>query len=87
MKLRILYHQNDEYSTKVENFVEECKKESSQDIDLVSLETPEGASIASIYDITDYPAILVLRDDGQLNRGWQGPNFPTIDEVIGYLNS
>lgn len=87
MKLQILYHQNDEYSTKVENFAEQCKNVSSQDVELISLETPEGASVASIYDITDYPAILVIRDDGQLNRGWQGPNFPTMDEVVGYLNS
>lgn len=87
MKLRILYHPNDERSTEVENFVDECKRVSSKDIELISLETPEGASVGDVYGVVNYPALLVVRDDGQLNKGWQGPSLPSVNEVVGYLNN
>jgi hypothetical protein len=87
MKLCILYHPNDEHSTQTEHFAEECKRVSSEPVELISLETAEGANLASVYDIVGYPAMLVLRDDGQLNKGWQGAQFPTVEEVVGYLNN
>jgi len=35
----------------------------------------------------DYPATLVVMDNGQLVKDWQGKMLPIVDEVIGYLNS
>jgi hypothetical protein len=87
MKLCILYHPKGEYATQTEQFAEECKRISSQPIELISLETPSGASLASVYDVVDYPAMLVIREDGQLNKGWQGGGFPSVEEVVGYLNN
>jgi hypothetical protein len=87
MKLRVLYHKNDQYTSEVEQFIEEFKRVSSGDIELLDLETPEGASVAAVYDAVNYPALLVVRDDGQLNKGWQGPELPAVQEVVGYLNN
>jgi thioredoxin-like negative regulator of GroEL len=87
MKLLIIYHPNSEFSTAVENFASECKRKTSKKVELVSLESPDGASIASVYDLMAYPAIIILREDGQLVKDWQGGSLPTKDEVLGYLNS
>lgn len=87
MKLIVLYHPNSEFATPVENFVNECTQHTREKIEKVSLETREGASLASVYDSLDYPAVIVAKDDGQLIKDWQGADLPPIGEVIGYLNS
>ena len=87
MKLVILYHPSSEFSTMVENFAIECSSHTSKVVDSLSLETLEGANLAKLYDIVDYPSILIIREDGQLVKHWQGSNLPLIDEVIGNLNA
>jgi len=87
MKLIILYHEKDENSTPVERFVEECKKHTKEEVNLLSIETKEGAETSTIYGVMDYPATLVVMDNGQLVKDWQGKMLPIVDEVIGYLNS
>ncbi len=50
----------------------------------VDLNTREGASIASLYDAMNYPAIMALREDGQLAQIWQGTPLPLVDEIASY---
>jgi hypothetical protein len=50
-------------------------------VNLVDLNTREGAATASLYDVMQYPAVLVLTDDGQLIREWEGDNMPALGEV------
>lgn len=87
MKLLILYHPDSEYSTSVEGYVKEFDAKTTRSVELVSVDTKDGASLASLYDVVDYPAILVTREDGQLVKFWQGSIFPLVDEVVGYLNA
>jgi hypothetical protein len=87
MKLLILYHPNSEFSSSVENFANDCKNRTTRDIELVSLDTSEGSSLAATYGILDYPTEMVIREDGQLVKDWQGSSLPLFDEVMSYLNS
>ncbi len=87
MKLLIIYHTKDENTTPVEDFADSFKRRTNVTVEMASLETREGASLAALYDAVSYPAILVLRDDGQLIKDWQGNSFPGIDEVMGYLSA
>jgi len=56
-------------------------------IDLVSVNTRDGAATASLYDIVAYPAVLVIADDGRLVSFWQGLPMPLMDDVAGYARS
>ncbi len=84
MKLLILYHPNSEFATPVESYVRDFERIHGKPIELVSLETPEGAHNAKLYDIVAYPALLAIRDDGQLMKEWQGVQLPLMDEVAAY---
>lgn len=53
----------------------------------ISLDTREGADMARLYDITAYPAILVLRDSGELLQYWSGDQLPLMSEVAAYTRS
>ena len=87
MKLSILYHPESESARSVEEFSHNFHKQTGKDAEFISLETKEGADLARIYDIVNYPAVLVRRDTGELLSSWQGENLPLINEVAGYMLS
>jgi len=62
----------------------ERRYDAGKRIELKSLSTRDGAATASIYDITAYPAIMALAEDGRPLNIWQGLPLPLMDEVAGY---
>jgi hypothetical protein len=86
MKVVMLYRPKAEFSRQVEEFAKTLEDEHRARIKLESLNTREGASMASLYDIIQYPAILVLGDDGHLVKSWEGKDFPLKDEVSYYTH-
>ena len=86
MKVLILYRPNSEHDTAVQDYLREYHARTGRDIELMSLDTKEGASLARLYDAVDYPVILALQDDGQLAHMWQGDTMPLIDEVSAFDN-
>lgn len=88
MKLLVLYHPQSEHSRTVEDFVHEyAYRVHGHEAELLSLETREGAKAAKLYGIVQYPAILALRDDGQLMKHWEGTTLPLINEVAAYARA
>ena len=53
---------------------------------MVDLNTRDGSSTASLYDVMQYPAILALTDDGQLVKEWEGQSLPLMNEVAYYAH-
>ncbi|HUC89913.1 MAG TPA: hypothetical protein VMR45_03860 [Patescibacteria group bacterium] len=87
MKLLILYRPDSEHESEVETFVRDFRRqyESGKKLELLSLNTRDGAATASIYDVMSYPAILALADNGSVLNMWQGTPLPLMDEVAGYI--
>ena len=50
------------------------------------MDSREGISLASIYDIMAFPAILVTADDGRYIKHWAG-DLPLMSEVMSYAFS
>lgn len=69
----------------VEEYVHDFKRTRGRDIELVDLNTREGASTATLYDIMQFPCVMVMRDDGQVIKDWQGDHLPLMSELAGYL--
>lgn len=82
-----MYRPGSEHSRKVEDFAQDLKRQSSGKVELVSIDTRDGWSTASLYDVVQYPAVLALRDDGQLIREWDGDTMPLLNEVSYYTHS
>jgi hypothetical protein len=85
MKLSILYHPHSESARVVEEFAHDFERRHGVKPDLLSLETREGAALASLYDIVSYPALVVVADSGLVQKFWEGTPLPLMDEVAGYL--
>ncbi len=87
MKLHFLYHPESDHRRLVEEYVDNARRLRGIDIELVSLETKEGSNMASLYDIVQYPCLILVEDNGQVAKLWQGSELPLLDEVSGYLTS
>lgn len=87
MKVVLLYRPNSEHSRKVEDFARDFTRiNSNRKVDMLSLDTREGAATASIYDVVQYPAVLALSDDGSVLRYWQGDQMPLMNELAYYAH-
>lgn len=85
MKVVILYRPESEHATSVETFVHDFqKRHPSTKVELINIDHRDGIAMASLYEVMDFPAILVLAVDGRLQQFWQGKQLPLIDEVAGY---
>lgn len=90
MRLLVIYRPKSEHSRSIESFIREFKYRHTTDnnlLEVLNIDTREGAAMASLYDVVQYPAVLALSDDGQLLKSWEGDTMPVIDEVAGYVYS
>lgn len=84
MKVVVLYHPSSEHARAVEEFVRDFTYQTDKKLELLSLESRDGSAMAALYDVTKYPAILALSNNGSLLRMWAGPVLPLINEISYY---
>ena len=83
----MLYRQRSDHARVVKEFVRDFSKvHTTNKVDLVDVDTRDGISTASLYDVMRYPAVLALTNDGQLIKQWQGDSLPLMAEVAYYTN-
>lgn len=88
MRVVVLYRPNSDHGRIVEAFIRDFKYQHEFDanhLEVKDIDTREGGALASLYDILNYPAILILADDGSLVKDWQGGDLPLMEEIVGYL--
>ena len=85
MKVVVLYHPESDHARSVLTFQRDFERLSTKPIELLSLETPEGDGRAKLYGITQYPAVVVCAEDGEVLKLWEGEILPQISEVISYM--
>jgi len=87
MRLIVLYRPDSEHGRLTEEFIEEYqRKQRPGQIEVLSIDSREGISTATLYDVVQYPAILVVQTDGYVQKIWQGGQLPLMDEVAAYAN-
>lgn len=53
--------------------------------EVLSAETRQGQDVATLYDVVQFPACLVVADDGSLVGIWQG-TIPSLSEISYHAN-
>ena len=87
MKVVILYRPNSEHARLIEEFIHDYKgRNADTKLEVVNIDSREGATVASLYDVVQYPAILVVQNDGYAQKIWQGEALPLMNEVIAYTH-
>jgi hypothetical protein len=85
MRVLVLYRPNSEHGRTIEEFIREFQARLDGKLEVVNVDSRDGSATASLYDVMNYPAILVLQTDGYLQKSWEGDALPLVDEVISYV--
>ncbi len=82
----MLYRPKSEHRVAVEEFIRRYKEQFiDSQLEILDIDQRDGAAMASLYDILQYPGFLVLRDDGSVMQSWQGSdNIPSVEDIHYY---
>ena len=82
MKIVILYHPQSDHGRIIEEYVHEFVFRNPEvSLQAISVDTREGANMATLYGVIQYPSMLALRDNGSIAKDWQGLPLPLMNEV------
>ncbi|HRJ06623.1 MAG TPA: hypothetical protein PK096_02970 [Candidatus Saccharibacteria bacterium] len=84
MKVTIIYRPVSEHARDVEEYLRDFSKQTGRSLDTLDPDTTEGSETCRVYDIVEYPTVIAVSDDGQLQNSWRGLPLPTISEVSYY---
>ena len=86
MKTYLIYRfGNGSQKIKAEAFLRDIGADVRPRITEVDTDTPDGAQMTKLYQIYDYPALLIARDDGQLVQLYQ-QKWPLLSEIRYQMN-
>ena len=84
MRVVVVTKSDTEYSRVIETFLEDFARQTGRTLEALSPESTEGELFCRAYDIVEYPTIVALSNDGQVQNMWRGTTLPTISEVSYY---
>lgn len=88
MKVLVLYRPNSDHGRMVEEFIHDFQaRHHDERLEALSIDTRDGSATASLYDVMQYPAILVVQTDGGVQKIWEGSQLPLMDEVVAYARN
>lgn len=85
MRVVVVYKQQTDYARRVEDFMFDFKRLTSHDLEVIDPDSRDGSSFCRAYDIVEYPTLIALSDDGQIQNQWRGLPLPTLSEVSYYV--
>lgn len=84
MRVAVIYKVESDHAREVMDYLRDFQRQTGHELEEVDPESRDGASFCRVYDIVEYPSIVALSDDGQLQNMWRGRPLPTISEVSFY---
>lgn len=86
MRVVVVWRDNTEYARTVTTFLDDFARQTGAVLEELDPDTKEGESFCRAYDIVEYPSVIALSNDGQMQQLWKGPVLPTISEVSYYVS-
>jgi hypothetical protein len=85
MKLMVLLKPHSEFAGITYDFIRDFQSRTGKTVEVISVDSKPGYTVAELYDIVEYPCIMAVTDGGEMLQIWQGSQLPLIDEVSAYV--
>jgi hypothetical protein len=85
MRTIVIYKSETDYAREVSDYLRDFSRQTGHELETLDPDTVDGASFCRTYDIVEYPSVVALSDDGNLQNLWRGLPLPTISEVSYYV--
>lgn len=86
MKVVVVYKRESDYARAVIDWLRDFTRQTGKTLEELDPDTREGASFCRTYDIVEYPSLVALDADSQVQNMWRGAMLPTISEVSYYVH-
>lgn len=86
MRVVAVYKDNMDYTRSIDTFMGDFARQTGRVLERLDPESREGELFCRTYDIVQYPTIIALSNDGQMQNIWSGDTLPTISEVSYYVS-
>lgn len=83
MRVVCVSRENADYARGVREWLEGFRRQTGREIEV--LNPDENVGFCEVYDIVEYPTILVVDEAGRVLASWRGTKMPLIDEVLYYM--
>lgn len=87
MKTVLLYRPDSPHERQALDYMRDFAMQTGKTLPALNPDSPEGAQLCQLYDIVQYPAILVTDDTGHLQNLWLGDNLPSFGEIGYYVET
>lgn len=85
MRAVVVYKYHSDHAREVLDYLRDFERQTNQTLEEVDPDTRDGADFCRLYDVVEYPSIVVMQDDGVMQNMWRGRPLPMIDEVRYYV--
>jgi len=85
LRVVVVYKYESDHAREVLDYLRDFSRQTGHTVEEIDPDTPDGADFCRTYDIVEYPTMLALSDNGQLQNMWRGRPLPTISEVSFYV--
>jgi protein-disulfide isomerase-like protein with CxxC motif len=85
MRVVVIYKDNTDHAREVTDYMRDFKQQTGHDLETLDPESRDGVSFCRSYDILQFPTLIAISDEGQMQNVWQGTPLPTISEVSYYV--
>lgn len=85
MKVLVVYKRESDYARSVMDWLRDFQHQTGKEIEEIDPDTREGEMLCRTYDIMEYPTLVALNNEGQVQNIWRGKVLPTISEVSYYV--
>ncbi|MFZ1812156.1 MAG: hypothetical protein WAU02_01355 [Candidatus Saccharimonadales bacterium] len=86
MRTFVVYKDQSDHAREVLTWLGDFRRQTGRVIETIDPDSRDGADLCRTYDIVEYPTIVALDDNGQLQTMWRGRPLPTISEVSYYVS-
>ena len=85
MRVAVAYRLESDHAREVLDYLRDFARQTGHEIEEINPDSPDGAHFCRTYDIVEYPTLVAMSDDGQMQNMWRGRPLPTISEVSFYV--
>lgn len=85
MRVVVVYKIESDHAREVLDYLRDFERQTGHVIEEMDPESRDGAAFCRVYDIVEYPTVLALDANGQMQNQWRGRPLPTISEVSFYV--
>ena len=85
MKVYAVYKKESDHARTVMDWMRDFYHQTGKTVEEVDPETREGESFCRVYDIVEYPTLVALDVNNNLETMWRGTMLPTISEASYYV--